>query len=87
MIKIDLPEFRLALERAMRSRVKAPVDVSVETGLYPQQLYAARNRTPHIDTYLTICDWIGVDPMKFAKRYKVNQKRATVAAAKVMPWP
>ena len=84
MIKVDYPEFRLAIERAMRSRVKRPVDVCLETGLFPQQLYQARNKKPTIDVYLTVCDWIGVPPMKFTIRYKVMQKKQTIDAARLM---
>ena len=84
MIKVDFPAFRVAIETAMNNRRKRPVDVCLETGLYPQQLYQARNRKPPIEVYLTLCDWIGIDAMKYTTRYKPNQKRSTIAAAETM---
>ncbi len=69
-VRLDVPRFFVELEKAAHELgVYSMNKMASETGVCNQVLYRLKNhgQAPCVDNLLNLCQWAGLDPMKFVR--------------------
>jgi DNA-binding Xre family transcriptional regulator len=66
MLKVDWKIFSECLTETLKRRSMKLVDLATATGIsHTRLVHARQGRSLGTDLFLTLCEWLGSDPLKF----------------------